>query len=139
MYRLGRILSLAALYCTNEVLAQVEVKDSLFTIPQSCFSTREMIETTQASADVADFTNLEELFTDLFEMEMSVSKLTVCRTNSLGITGMQLELSTPPTEEDGSGAKTLALAPIGDMTTQCKELDIERGTDIVSMEMRYKS
>ena len=98
-----------------------------------------MIETTKASADVADFTNLEELFTDLFEMEMSVSKLTVCRTNSLGITGMQLELSTPPTEEDGSGAKTLALAPIGDMTTSCDEVEIERGTDIVSMEMRYKS
>jgi len=95
-----------------------------------------MAETTKASASVADMTNYEELISDLFDYKMSVSKLKVCRTNNLGITGVQVEVSTPP----GDGEQeTLALAPIGNMETDCQELEIADGAHIDLIELRSGS
>ena len=98
MLNLRSFISLAAISATHsQALAQeVTLENESFTVPQSCFSTGGMVSTSKTSTEVADMTNLEELFTDTFDYRMRASVITICRTNNLGGTGIQMELSTPP-------------------------------------------
>jgi hypothetical protein len=132
-----------------------------------------MISTTKTSADLADLTNVEQLFSDSFDYRMRASVITICRTNQLGATGVQIELTTPPLpveelEEDNDSdavegedgevvegdevvegedddeapteeARTLTLAQIGNMETNCNVIELEEDQEVTSVELRYGS
>ena len=83
---------------------------------------------------------------------MKASKITVCRADNLGITGVQLELSTfepvepvnywltlDEDEEPPEEIKTLVLEPIGDVSTECTILELEEGYDHLGFLAGYGS
>ena len=169
MLNLRALLSLAAISAIHsQAQAQdVTLESEAFTVPQSCFSSGELVSTTKTSQDVADMTNMEELYSDVFDYRMRASVITICRTNTLGGTGVQIELTSPPLpieevegdadqdavegedsevvegDEDGetvtAGGRTLVLAPIGNIETNCNVIELEEDQEVSSIELRYGS
>ena len=170
MLNLRALLSLAAISAIHsQAQAQdVTLESEAFTVPQSCFSSGELVSTTKTSQDVADMTNMEELYSDVFDYRMRASVITICRTNTLGGTGVQIELTSPPLpieevegdadqdavegedsevvegDENGdeavtAGGRTLVLAPIGNIETNCNVIELEEDQEVSSIELRYGS
>ena len=67
MFKFGSaIVPILASLNMSSVFAQ-QVKENVFTVPQTCFGSGKMGVTTTAKSNVADLTNTEELFSDVFE------------------------------------------------------------------------
>ena len=125
------VVSILASLNMEMAFAQVGTEE-VFTLPQSCFGHGTMGETSKAKSDLADETNIEELFTSAFQYDMRPSKVTMCHTTAFGLYGVQLELTAPLTEDDDE-PRVLTLAPIGNVQEDdetCYTQEIEEGGSI---------